>query len=444
VVLLLACVLTFTLVAAEPAAAGLTRKEQTLLKKINGARANHGRVKLRVLSKLQSGAHSWAVYLQRNDLFRHGSLASGVSENLAWISCQRRWARKIVRMWLRSSGRRANLLDRGARYVGVGVSTGRAFGFRCTHIAVARFKTPPSLTAPGFYAPTSPWNTPVPANATADPNSTTMVQSLLSAGGQSGFSIAVRRWTRTLYFADETAPRRTVSLTASWAPATSMRGVPIPANAVPDPAGDGHMVIVDPSTGCEYDFWQAERDADGTWSASWANATYSTGEGFYAHGLSTTGSGAAGLAGLILPEELAAGAIEHALFFSYAHTKAGGPVRPATEADGTSTITGAIPEGARLQLDPSLDLSTLGLNSWQLVIARALQRYGMILGDTGTGVSLYAQNPLSPLSTLYPWSATDDYAYLPQTLLAHMRVLTMGSQFSPTYKLVPTSCATFQ
>lgn len=137
---LFACVLVFTLVAVEPAAAGLTRKEQKLLHQINRARANHGRVKLRVRSTLQSGAHSWAVYLQRYNLFRHGSLASGVSENIAWISCQRGWARKIVRMWLGSSGHRANLLDRSARYVGVGVATGRAFGFRCTHIAVARFK----------------------------------------------------------------------------------------------------------------------------------------------------------------------------------------------------------------------------------------------------------------------------------------------------------------
>lgn len=137
---LLACVLTFTLVAVEPAAAGLTRKEQKLLYKINKARANHGRAKLRVRSTLQSGAHNWAVYLQRNNLFRHGSLSSGVSENIAWISCQRGWARKIVRMWLGSSTHRSALLDRSARYVGVGVSTGSAFGFTCTRIAVARFK----------------------------------------------------------------------------------------------------------------------------------------------------------------------------------------------------------------------------------------------------------------------------------------------------------------
>ena len=138
--LLLACVLAFTLVAAAPALGGPTRKEQKLLRKINDVRGHHGRGKLRLRSRLQSGAHSWADYLQRYNVFYHGRLSSGMSENIAWISCQRGWARKIVRMWLNSPGHRANLLDGSARYFGAGVATGSAFGFKCTHIAVARFK----------------------------------------------------------------------------------------------------------------------------------------------------------------------------------------------------------------------------------------------------------------------------------------------------------------
>jgi uncharacterized protein YkwD len=140
VLLLLACVLAFTLVAASPATAGVTRKEQKLLRKINEVRANYGRGKLRVRSTLQSGAHGWAVYLQRYNLFYHGRLASGMSENIAWISCRRGWARKIVRMWLNSPTHRPILLDRSARYFGAGVATGSAFGINRTHIAVARFK----------------------------------------------------------------------------------------------------------------------------------------------------------------------------------------------------------------------------------------------------------------------------------------------------------------
>jgi uncharacterized protein YkwD len=133
-------VLAFTLLAAPPATAAPTRKEMKILRKINNVRANYGRGKLRIRSTLQSGAHKWAIYLQRHNAFYHGSLASGVTENIAWISCRRGWAREIVRMWLNSPAHRANLLDGSARYFGAGVATGSAFGFKCTHIAVTRFK----------------------------------------------------------------------------------------------------------------------------------------------------------------------------------------------------------------------------------------------------------------------------------------------------------------
>ncbi len=299
---------------------------------------------------------------------------------------------------------------------------------------------PPPTTSVTLYSPTSSWNAPVPGSASVDVNSATMLRTVVAAAQAQGFVIAVKEWSRPLHYTDSTTSRHTVSLTAPWAPASTMSGVPIPANAAPDPAGDGHMVVIDRSTGCEYDFWQAVHNADGSWSASWANATSTTGPGWYPHGLSATGSGAAGAAGLIRPEELREGEIKHALFFAYPDTRAGGPVLPATEADGRNTGSGAIPEGARLQIDPGVDLSTLGLNPYEMIIARALQRYGMILGDTGGGVGLVAQNPLST-AVPYPWGE-QTYVDLPQSLLAHMRVLTLGRPYDNAGYVEPTGCAT--
>jgi hypothetical protein len=164
-----------------------------------------------------------------------------------------------------------------------------------------------------------------------------------------------------------------------------------------------------------------------------------TGSGIYPRGISARGSGFGLGAGLITAADIAAGSINHALIFSYPSTKAGGPVSPATESDGRTTTAGAIPEGARLQLDPNLDLNSLGLTPWQKMVAHALQRYGMILGDTGGGVSLYAQNPQST-QTAYPWGE-ESYAYLPSSLTSKMRVLSMPAQSTPTLDLVPTGCA---
>jgi hypothetical protein len=293
-----------------------------------------------------------------------------------------------------------------------------------------------------FYAARSPWNTPISPNASIDPDSALMVQTIVEAAQKQGFLIAVGKWSWPLYYADATTELKTIRLTRSWAPARTMTGVPIPSGAEPDPADDGHLVVVNTSTNCEYDFYEAVKQDDGSWSAGWANTIKTTGSGWYEHGSSATGSGAAGAAGLIRPEELQSGVIPHALAFAYPYTKAGGAVLPATESDGRTTITGAIPMGARVRLDPSLDLSSLALKPYELIIAKAMQQYGMFLTDTGGGVALVAQNPQST-QVPYPWGE-QVYVYLPQALLPHLRVLTLGPQHKDPTWLESTDCAYFQ
>jgi uncharacterized protein YkwD len=125
---------------AKATAANPTRAEKKLIWIVNHARRNHGVRRLSVGSLIQSGAHRWARYLLYRDAFFHASVGSGVTENLAWLTCRRGWARATVRMWLNSSGHRSNLLDRSARKLGVGVATGRWSGYRCVRITVARFR----------------------------------------------------------------------------------------------------------------------------------------------------------------------------------------------------------------------------------------------------------------------------------------------------------------
>jgi len=165
----------------------------------------------------------------------------------------------------------------------------------------------------------------------------------------------------------------------------------MPPNATPDPLTDAHLTIVDATTGCEYDLYGARHTEVG-WTAEWANAIPLDGDGIYPHGLSSRGSGFAPLGGLIRPEELAAGRIDHALVFNYPYTRVGGPVPPATASDGKTAAASALPMGARVQLDPNLDLVAMGLTGYELTVARALQHYGMILGDTGGALGLYAVN----------------------------------------------------
>lgn len=135
---MLACAAALT--GASPAQGAPTPAEETLLAAINEARAAHGRSPVRFGTAIQAGAHSWAGYLFGHDLFLHGQLLPGSSENLAWLTCRAGWAQRVVNIWLASPGHRANLLDRSARRAGIGVARGAWTTFRCVRMTVARFR----------------------------------------------------------------------------------------------------------------------------------------------------------------------------------------------------------------------------------------------------------------------------------------------------------------
>jgi uncharacterized protein YkwD len=131
-------VFSIALSGAPPAAAGASPAERTLLAAINDARSAHGRAPLRFGTTIQAGAHSRAGHLLDHDLFLHGQLLPGSSENLAWLTCRAGWARRVVNMWLASPGHRANLLDGSARRAGIGVARGAWTTFPCVRMVVAR------------------------------------------------------------------------------------------------------------------------------------------------------------------------------------------------------------------------------------------------------------------------------------------------------------------
>jgi hypothetical protein len=289
-----------------------------------------------------------------------------------------------------------------------------------------------------LYSDTSPINRPIPAGTSVDPRSGVMVQQLQSEIEDRGWPIATGAWTNTVYFADASTPRYDVALGSRSYSGRRLMRVPIPDEARVPPDEDAGVVVIDRSSGCEYDFARAKRTGSG-WSAWFANALPTGGRGIYPYAEAPSASGFANAAGMIMPGELEAGRIEHALVFTMHHTKAGGPVPPATGSDGWSDAPGAIPEGARLQLDPSLDLERLGLEPWERVIARALQKYGMFLIDTGGAVALRAQHSLST-SYRYPWG-DGLYGQMPRVLARHMRVLKLEPQFETKYKFVPNECA---
>ena len=275
---------------------------------------------------------------------------------------------------------------------------------------------PPAPPAAGLnvrpYTAGSAWNTPIAAGAAADPNSAQLIAGL---GAHDGGRLTSdpEQYTFPVYFADASTPRynvpcRTYRCTVVSASGTTttdvLQGVPIPATAQTSAGSDAQMIIIDSASGTEWDVWQASFDGSG-WSVG-NGSVYNV----YWDGMPTRyGSRGAGVpyyAGLIRPWEIAAGQIDHALAFAYPTPASGRCVWPASKTDGNTGGDSAIPEGARLQLDPNLteaDLAAMGLDRTGMIIARALQQYGMILIDVSGRPKIYAENLLVNPAAGYSW-----------------------------------------
>jgi hypothetical protein len=278
------------------------------------------------------------------------------------------------------------------------------------------------------YSKRSPFSTPIGPRARVDPQSAEKVRALSAAIEGRGFVVARRRWTVSVFLADRRTNFRRIPLTADWAPRRMSKPVPLPARARPDPGDDGHMVVVDPARGCEYDFYDARRLPSGRWSAGWQTRLSIDGRGTVHGTPSTRASGFGLLAGLIFPRALARGRIDHALVFSSPLVRAGRPVPPATETAGGSSDPNGLLMGTRVRLNPDLDLAKLPLTRYERTIARALQIYGMYLGDTGGALTVYAVHPESyesdPYSQIFP--ADEPYPSLGNIPLDQLQVLLPG------------------
>ncbi len=222
------------------------------------------------------------------------------------------------------------------------------------------------------------FNAPVAADAPLDPNSTAMVARLAR---ENAMYANLVDFGVPIYTVGADTPRHQVQCTqTSWGPCPFQDlEVPIPDDAAPNRGSDGAMVVVDESSRTVYEFWQA-RHSGGQWSTSWGAVNSLDGTGW---GGNSTGSGASRLAGVIRVAEIAQGNIPHALVIQSDNVCAGVVRPPALKTDGTSSRPDCIPEGARIRLDPAVDLATLKLSPAARTVAQALQVYGAYVIDVG-------------------------------------------------------------
>jgi hypothetical protein len=234
------------------------------------------------------------------------------------------------------------------------------------------------------FASSSPFNLRIKAAPALDRNSAAMVARAARRGAVYANLYA---YGIPIYTASSTTPRYrvTCAMEGEWGSCPlSQRPMPIPVGARPSTGSDGVLTVIDPQTNTVGEYWQAAR-AGGTWTASWGAVNSLSGSGW---GGGSTGAGASRLAGVIRVAEIKRGVIEHALVLQSDNVCSRVVRPPALKTDGTSTRSDCIPEGSRLQLDPSIDLRTMrGLTPAERTVARAMQIYGGYLIDRG-GTSL--------------------------------------------------------
>jgi hypothetical protein len=199
------------------------------------------------------------------------------------------------------------------------------------------------------------------------------------------FGIAVNR-------VDGSTPRADVYCLANWGdcPTDSLNPIPVPANLTVPPGSDGNTVIVDWSTRRATSLHQPWANSDGSWSATWVTVANLNGSGIPLEG--GNGSGMSHLAGVVELDEIAGGHIDHALVFSTDIACKDLRRYPARKTDGQSTRPDCVPQGARVQLDPSIDVEQLAVPEGLKTVARALQEYGAYAVDRGGApMALYFQ-----------------------------------------------------
>jgi hypothetical protein len=309
-----------------------------------------------------------------------------------------------------------------------------------------------------FFSPHSFWNTPVAGEAALDPASEPIVAAFVAETRREvkvhkGPGISTTSYGVPIYTAPRDQPTVRVKLTSARpAPAlqAAWQEVPLPDGARPAGGGDATLVLWQPSTDRLWEFWRL-RNGPAGWEASWGGAMQhvSANPGVYGPGAwpdakTWWGSSASSLSiagGVISVEDLRQGQVNHALAIAVSQVKAGVYASPARRTDGTSTRPYALPEGAHLRLDPSLDLSTLALPPTTRIIAEAAQRFGIFVRD-GAGVThFFAQDPVNLGGD--PYAGPDGFfeGHYPGELLAsfpweHLQLLPMA--LHPYHPAQPT------
>jgi hypothetical protein len=234
------------------------------------------------------------------------------------------------------------------------------------------------------------WNQDI-SNAPVDPNSVAIIDYIgastplhpdFGAGLYNGQSIGIP------YDIVSNSPFVPIHYTA-YGSESDPGPMPVPKNApiegYPKPGnGDRHVLILDRDNCWLYELYSSYPEKNGGWEAASAAVWDLLNDEQRPY--TWTSADAAGLSvfvGLARYDEVANGAIQHALRFTLQNSETAF-TPPASHWAGNSSNPYAAPMGMRLRLQPTFDISSYPPQA-QTILA-ALKKYGMIMADNGSSM----------------------------------------------------------
>ncbi len=232
----------------------------------------------------------------------------------------------------------------------------------------------------------NPWNQPVDTQP-VDANSAAIIASIGSTksfhpdfganwnGGPFGIPYVV---------VSGTQPR--VPITFQYDDESDPGPYPIPPNAPIEggaaSSGDRHVLVVDRDNWMLYEVYAAYPQVGGNWTAgSGARFDLNSNALRPAGWTSADAAGLPILPGLVRYEEVAAGAIDHALRFTVSRTRRA-YIPPARHWASSDTSSLRPPMGMRVRLKAGFNISSYPPSAQ--VILRAMKKYGLIVADNGS------------------------------------------------------------
>ncbi len=255
-----------------------------------------------------------------------------------------------------------------------------------TQSPVAATTTLPINSCPIFPAD-NVWNTPI-STLPVDSHSTSYVNSI-------GPTLPLKAdWGSGLYnggpigipFTPVPATQPLVPMTFVYASESDPGPYPFPHNAPIEggrqSTGDRHVLVIQQGSCGLYETFASYPQPDGSWQAgSGAHWDLTSNALRPADWTSADAAGLPILPGLVRYNEVATGAIKHAIRFTVPSTQQA-YIWPARHEASSSTDPTLPPMGQRFRLRASFDVSSFSPTNQ--VILQALKQYGMIVADNGS------------------------------------------------------------